>query len=72
LCASSIACTEARPKPKPPDLNSKSPEEKEEQKIIKGTHDECYGLFTGRKKGSQRPPDTPGIVWVSMTETTLH
>ena len=29
--------------------------------------DESYGLKTRKKKGSQRPPDIPGVVWVSLS-----
>ena len=42
-------------------------QEKEEQKPTKESHDESYGLLTRKKKGSQRPPDIPGVVWVSMS-----
>ena len=45
--------------------NSAEPKGEAETKEKIG-YDESYGMFTRKKKGSQRPPDIPGVVWQSF------
>ena len=54
------------------DLQKEEKEEAPEAQQEKTTKDnagfdESFGMKTRKKKGSQRPPDIPGVVWVTMS-----